>query len=102
MGVNLRLIRADGATEHETDLCTNGGYSALCGWLEALSEDKYPAAAALARDGTFIGTDTLTVELEQAIAGDDAPVDPDVAHVADRLLDLLGVGRPGETVVIEP
>jgi len=98
MGYNLQLTQR-GKVVHTTDLCTNGGYSALCDWIGSLPRAEYPAVAALAADGEFAGTDVLAKQLNGAIYLA-PPDDPDVLHVANRLADLLGVGAPKETVAI--
>jgi hypothetical protein len=100
MGYNLELSQ-NGKLVHATDLCTNGGYSGLCEWIESLPAGAYPALAALAADGRFVGTDRLVDEIIRAL-GTEPPADPDVAHVADRLGELLGAGRPNETVSVVP
>jgi hypothetical protein len=98
MGVNLRLS-SDGF-EHETDLCANHGYDLLCDWLGSLDANSYPAAGELARDGQYEGTDMLADQLGAALAAS-PPDNPDVLHTAERLLDLIGDGRPHETVTID-
>jgi hypothetical protein len=96
--MNLRLDGEDG--EHETDLCSNHGYTLLCDWIGTLPAESYPALTALADDGNFEGTDGLAEQMEAALA-DSPPEDPDVRHTVERLLDLLGDGRPDETATIE-
>lgn len=99
MGYNLTL---DGSKDghHATDLCTGGGYTALCDWIDDLSPETYPALHEFAANGTFTGTDKLVQELEDAIAND-RPDDDDVFHTADHLADLLGAGRADETAAVE-
>jgi hypothetical protein len=97
VGVNLHL---SGDDEHYTDLCTDGGYSALCEWIDSLPADRFPAVHELANAGTYKPTDRLARELNGAFY-EFPPDDPDVHHTADRLCDLLGVGRPNERVTIE-
>lgn len=99
MGVDLILTGHD-EEDHETDFCTNGGYSLFCNWLDSLPKDRFPAASKLSEDGFFEGTDVLAEQLEEAFA-EMPPKDEDVRHTADRFLDLIGTGYPDETVVIE-
>ena len=97
MGVELSLTSK--TLDHTTDLCTDGGYEAMCGWLESLPHDRYPSAQVLADTGEFTPTDQLARELNGAFY-ETPPDDPDTRHVVDRFLDLLGVGGSDETVAI--
>ena len=99
MGYNLELSQR-GKVVHTTDLCTNGGYSALCDWIGSLPTGKYPCLERLAANGEFAGTDRLVADFNRALLGDDRPADPDVFHVADRFADLLGRGAPTETASV--
>jgi hypothetical protein len=98
MGINLELDGPDGI--HGTDLCTNGGYTALCEWIETLPEEDFPAVRSLAENGEYTPTDELMEQLERAIAYH-PPADKDTLDVANTLADRIGAGYPGETVRIE-
>lgn len=98
MGVNLLLAGEGG--EHATDLCSNHGWTLAAEWLEGLDEGEYPAAVAFGRDGTFDDTEELADQIEAAF-GAEPPDDPEVKDTVNRLLDLLGDGRPDETASVE-
>ncbi|AGA28391.1 hypothetical protein [Singulisphaera acidiphila] len=99
MGVNIRLVGSE-MGPHFTEFCTNGGYSAFCDWLDSLPEDRFPSARVLSDEGEFKPTDVLAEQLEEAFE-EMPPDDPDVLHVVDTFLSLIGIGYPNETVTIE-
>jgi hypothetical protein len=98
VGYNLELIGSRQG-DHITDLCTNGALTPLCDWMGSLPPARYPAVARFAAEGSYTPSDELALQLEDAFQNH-RPDDEDVAQTADRLLDLLGNGDPGETVAI--
>lgn len=94
MGVNIRLESP--GNSHSTDLCSNHSYTLLCEWLEEHGD----ALAVLAKSGTYSDTEELAAQMERAYQ-ESPPENPEVAHTADRLLDLLGGGNKGESLTIE-
>ena len=97
MGYELKLIGSEQG-DHITDLCTNGGWSELCKWMASLPSE-YPVVKEFSGRGRTSDTVTLAIQLNRAIEAH-LPEDPDVAHTANRLADLLGAGAEHETAMV--
>jgi hypothetical protein len=98
--VSISLKLESKGFEHVTGLCSNSGYALLCAWFDSLPEGQYPALAALSAAGSYKPTSALSDQLEAALAAS-PPTDPDAFEHANRLADLIGVGRKYETIIIE-
>jgi hypothetical protein len=99
VGVTISL-RGGEQGDHDTDLCTSGGFSALADWVETLDKGKYLALHTFMDKGAYFPSSQLSDQLEFALV-DDRPKDRTVYRTANRLGDRLGVGDPKETVSIE-
>lgn len=94
MGINI-AFRGGEVGDGDTDLGTNGGWSALARWLTALPLGEYPRLAILADAGQVENTWELADELDRALDRE-----PGAPELAARLQKLLGAGDRHERVTI--
>lgn len=87
----------DGGEPEAFFLCSIGAWGEFSSWASGLPSS--PKLRELASRGTARGTDALASELAAALTSA-PPKSAGVAATAAALADIVGLGRPAETITI--
>jgi hypothetical protein len=98
MGLNLRLSGHD-SEPHETDIGSAHAFYLAAEWMRSLPAGEYPAVEAFARDGSYTGTDTLMLQMNDAALKYDPP-SGGTGQIVELLMNRMGGGYPDETIQI--
>lgn len=95
MSYSITFRDEQGGTDGPFSLATTAGWADVGRWAASLPAGRYPAVTRFLAAGRYAGTDALAAQLSEALGAH--PPDDDTAHTVKNLLELIGVGDPGES-----